>query len=99
MPALSCAASYPHGPGPSPLTHSARRLQCLRARDDLDELLRDHGLARAVVELRLALDHVAGVAGGVVHGAHAGALLGGRVLEKRAKDLDREVARQEAFED
>src|SRR5215204_2887545 len=58
----------------------------LGARDDFDQFLGDHRLTRAVVELRLLPDHVARVAGGVVHGAHARALLGGGVLEKRAED-------------
>src|SRR3954453_15667488 len=71
----------------------------LGARDDFDEFLGDHGLTRAVVELRLLLDHVAGIAGRVVHGAHAGALLGGGVLDQRAEDLDRDVARQQRLED
>src|SRR4051812_3146874 len=85
---------------PRPFSSNTLRadLQRLGARDDLDQLLRDHGLAGAVVELRLALDHVTGVAGRVVHGAHARALFGGRILEERPEDLDREVARQEALE-
>src|SRR3954471_9068523 len=75
-----------------------RSLERLGARDDLDQFLGDLGLARAVVERRLLLDHVAGVAGGVVHGAHARALLGRRVLEEGAEDLDREIARKQALE-
>src|SRR4051794_501579 len=77
---------------------SLSSLERLGARDDLDQFLGDLGLARAVVERRLLLDHVAGVAGGVVHGAHARALLGGRVLEEGAEDLDREIARKQALE-
>ena len=45
------------------------------------------------------LDHVARVAGRVVHGAHARALLRGGVFEQCAEDLRRDVARQELGED
>src|SRR6188472_2806142 len=48
----------------------------LGARDDLDEFGGDRGLARAVVDDGQPVDHVAGVAGGVVHRAHPRALLG-----------------------
>src|SRR5262249_21055508 len=51
-------------------------LQRLGAGDDLDQLLGDVGLALAVVADRQLVDHVAGVAGGAVHRAHARALLG-----------------------
>ena len=64
-----------------------------------DEFLGDHGLTRAVVDLRLLLDHLARVARGGIHGTGACALLGGRVLEERAEHLDGEVARQERVED
>ena len=77
----------------------ASRLERLGARDDLDQFLGDLRLALAVVADRQPVDHVAGVARGVVHGAHLGALLGGGVLEQRAEDLDRDVARQEVGED
>ena len=40
------------------------------ARDDFDQFLGDHRLTRAVVDHRLLLDHLAGIAGRVVHGAH-----------------------------
>src|SRR5919202_3802805 len=69
------------------------------ARDDLDEFLGDHGLARAVVEQRELADHLAGVARGVVHGGHAGALLAGGVFEQRAEDLHGDGARQELGQD
>ena len=52
--------------------------------------LRDRGLARAVVVERQPVDHVARVAGRVVHGRHPRALLGGRVLQQRPEDLGRE---------
>ena len=57
--------------------HSER----LGARNDLDEFLGDHRLARPVVEDRLLLDHLAGVSGRRVHGAHLGAHLGRHILE------------------
>src|SRR5918911_460067 len=66
-------------------------LQRLRTRDDLDQLLRDHGLARAVVAHREPVDHIARVAGRAVHRAHARALLGGGILEQPPKHLCRGV--------
>ena len=57
------------------------------------------GLAGPVVVERQAVDHVAGVAGGVVHRGHARALLAGRVLEQRGEDLHRDVARQQLGQD
>ena len=61
----------------------------LGAGDDLDQFLGDNRLARAVIGERLLLDHLAGVAGGVVHRGHAGALLGGGVLHQRADNATR----------
>src|SRR5262245_6449236 len=90
------APSLGYGLRPNP-TYIAS--QCLRARDDLDQLLGDHGLARAVVAQGQLVDHLAGVAGGAVHGAHARALLGGGVLEQAAEDLSGDVARQEIVQD
>src|SRR3712207_6199900 len=75
------------------------RSERLRARDDLDEFLGDLRLAGAVVVEGEALDHVAGVARGVVHGGHLRAAEGGRVFEQRAEDLHREVARQKILQD
>ena len=49
--------------------------------------------------MRQAVDHVAGIAGGVVHGAHARALLRCRVLEQRLEDLHGDVERQKLGED
>src|SRR2546423_232708 len=63
---------------PAPCTSSQR----LRPGDDLDQLLGDHGLAGAVVLERLRPDHLAGVAGGVVHAAHARAPRGRGVLSQ-----------------
>src|SRR3712207_285622 len=63
--------------------------------DDLDQLLGDVGLSRAVVVERQLVDHLAGVARGVVHRRHARALLARRALQDGAVDLDGEVARQQ----
>ena len=71
----------------------------LRAGDDLDQFLGDHRLAGAVVGERLLADHLAGVAGGVVHRRHLRAVERRRVLDERAENLHREIARQELFED
>src|SRR3954453_22833270 len=49
---------------------ACRRLHRLGAGDDFDQLLGDHGLTGSVVDQGLLADHVAGVAGGVVHRAH-----------------------------
>src|ERR1700710_2985196 len=78
---------------------SPKLLERLGAGDDLDQLLGDHGLAGAVVDQRLLADHVAGVAGGVVHRAHLGAVERGVVFQQRAKYLYREIARQQAAQD
>jgi len=59
----------------------------------------DHRLARAVISKCLLADHFAGVAGGVVHRAHARALLGSGVFQERAEYLDRQIARQQVAED
>ena len=56
------------------------KLERLGAGNDLDQLLGDHRLARAVILQRQPPDHVAGVAGRIVHGTHARALLRSRVL-------------------
>src|SRR6185437_5767871 len=74
-------------------------LKRLGAGDDLDQLLGDVGLAGAVVGHRQPVDHVAGIAGGVVHRGHARALFARRVFEKGGVELDREVARQELGQD
>src|SRR3546814_14669201 len=76
---------------------SGRRpvLEGLGAGDDLDQLLGDGGLTRPVVGQRQLVDHLAGVAGRVVHRGHPRALLARRALHQRLIDLDRQVARQE----
>src|ERR1700736_1384962 len=69
--------------------------QCFRARDDLDQFLGDHRLARAVVRQRLLANHFAGVAGGIVHRAHLRAVERRVVFEQRTKDLHGEILRQQ----
>src|SRR5262249_11509914 len=58
-------------PVPSPRLLYDSISQRLGAGDDLDQLLGDHGLARAVHAQGQLVDHLAGIAGGAVHGAHA----------------------------
>ena len=69
------------------------------ARDDFDQFLGDLRLTRAVVDQRLLADHFTGVARRVVHRAHLRAVERGVVLEQRAENLDRKVARQKTGED
>src|SRR3954465_6636109 len=59
----------------------------LGAGDDLDQLLGDLGLTGSVVDLGLLADHFAGVAGGVVHGAHLRAIERGVVFQQRTEKL------------
>src|SRR6266446_11390 len=70
-----------------------------RARDDLDQFLRDHGLAGAVVLQSQAVEDITGVAGCRIHGTHSRALFRGCVFQERAEDLHRDVARQQIGED
>src|SRR3989440_825887 len=74
-------------------------LHCLGAGDDFDQLLGDLGLTGSVVNQGLLADHVAGVAGGVVHRTHLRAVERGVVFQERAEDLHREIARQQARQD
>src|SRR5580692_1787560 len=74
-------------------------LQSFGAGDDLDQFLGDHRLAGAVVSERLLADHLAGVAGGVVHRRHLRAVERRGVLDECAENLHREIARQEFLED
>src|SRR6202035_268647 len=77
----------------------AAPLDRLGAGDDFNQLLGDHGLTGSVVDQGLLADHVAGVAGGVVHRAHLRAVERGVVFQQRAEDLHREIARQQAGQD
>src|SRR5687767_5755589 len=60
------------------------KLERFRARDDFDELGGDDRLALAVVLYRQPVDHVAGVARGVVHRGHLRSVEAGLVLEQSA---------------
>ena len=60
----------------------------LGAGDDLDQFPGDVRLPSPVVVLAQSLDHVAGVAGGVVHRGHPRAVLTGRTLEQCPIYLD-----------
>mmetsp|Transcript_1538 Transcript_1538/g.4991 ORF Transcript_1538/g.4991 Transcript_1538/m.4991 type:complete len:422 (+) Transcript_1538:32-1297(+) len=70
-----------------------------RAGDDLEDLLRDAGLADAVVRLGEGLLEVLGVVGRRLHGLHAARELGRDGLLERAEDLAVEVEREDAVED
>src|SRR5262249_24143059 len=78
---------------------SKSALDRLSAGDDLNQLLRDVGLAGPVVNQGLLADHFACVARRAVHRAHLRAIERGVVLQQCAEDLHREVARQQAAED
>src|SRR5664280_792090 len=78
---------------------SPRLSERLGAGDDFNQLLGDHRLAGSIVDQGLLADHVAGVAGGVVHRAHLRAVERGVVLQQRAEDLHREIARQQRGQD
>src|SRR6185312_740183 len=71
----------------------------LGAGDDFDEFLGDRRLSRAVVRGVEPVDHLAGVARGVVHRRHARTLLTRAVLQQRGEDLHREIARQQITQD
>src|SRR5580692_1534113 len=68
----------------------------LGAGDDFNQLLGDHRLTGSIVDQGLLANHVAGVAGGIVHRAHLRAVERGVVFQQCAEDLDRQVARQQA---
>src|SRR6202167_1760124 len=74
-------------------------LQSFGAGDDLDQFLGDHRLAGAVVGERRLADQPARVTGGVVHRRHLRAVERRRVLDERAENLHREIARQKLFQD
>src|SRR6202011_2700067 len=85
---LAMSPKFPCGPS-----------QRLGARDDLDQLLGDGRLTRAVVVEGEAIDHLSGIAGGTVHRRHPRTLLARRVLEQCRIDLHRQVLRQQLRED
>src|SRR6266536_3360702 len=96
--ALAMWSSLPFRVSSRRFPEQRHRLECFSARDDLDQFLGDHRLARAIVDQRLLADHVAGIARRVVHRAHLGAVERRVVLEQRAEDLHREIGRQQLGE-
>src|SRR5438128_2169651 len=80
-------------------TSAALRIQGVRSGDDLEDLLRDLRLPRAVHLERQRVDELAGALRRASHRRHARALLGGRRLEQRAVELRLEVDREQAGED
>src|ERR1700677_674637 len=64
----------------------------------LYNFFRDLGLARAIHYQGQRIDHIAGVAGGRIHGGHAGGVLGSYGLKERVKNLNADVLRQNALE-
>src|SRR5262245_32934632 len=78
------------------LSLSSKRLG---AGDDFNEFLGDVGLPLPIVAQRQFVDHIASIAGGAVHGAHARALFGGGILQKAAEYLAGDIARQQLAQD
>src|SRR5579862_2744123 len=66
-----------------------------RAGDDFDQFLGDLRLTGAIDLDRVAIDHLARVARGAVHGGHLRTLEAGVAFQKRTVDLHRQVARQQ----
>src|SRR6266446_1100401 len=85
---LAMSPNFPCGPS-----------QRLGAGDDLDQLLGDGRLTRAVVVEGEAIDHLSGIAGRIVHRRHPRTLLARRVFEQCRVDLHRQVLRQQLSED
>src|SRR5262245_25387941 len=84
----------------SPFPNCERRgLESLGAGNDLDEFRGDRRLARAVHLQGDPLDHVAGVAAGVVHRGHLRAIEARSVLQQHAEDLHGDVAWQQIGQD
>src|SRR5579871_3877214 len=75
------------------------RSERLGAGDDLNQLLGDLGLASAIIAQVQGLDHIAGVARGVVHGRHLSSGEASLGFKQRRKDLGAEIARQKRLED
>src|SRR6202050_5559538 len=63
----------------------------LVAGDDFNQLLGDHRLTGSVVDQGLLADHVAGIAGGVVHRAHLRAVERGVVFQQGTEHLHRQI--------
>src|SRR6266571_1819878 len=70
-----------------------------RSRDDLDDLLGDRGLADLVHVEGQAVDHVARIVRGRVHGGHPRGVLRGRRFEQRVPDVGLHVLGEDPRED
>src|SRR5882672_6468613 len=81
------------------VSNAARRSDRLGAGDDFNQLLGDHRLTGAIVNQGLLADHVAGIAGRVVHRAHLRAVERSVVFQQPAEDLHRQIARQQTCQD
>src|SRR6185295_6771130 len=81
------------------LLHPSLSSKRLGAGDDFNEFLSDVGLPLPVVAQRQFLDHVAGIARGAVHGAHARPLFGGGILQQAAENLAGDIARHQLAQD
>src|SRR3546814_10811648 len=68
------------------------------ARNDFNEFSGDRGLTRAIVLDRELVDQIASVACRIVHRCHRGTLLGCRIFQQRAENLDGHVTRQQCGE-
>src|SRR3954462_7252534 len=75
------------------------RLERFGAGDDLDQLLGDLRLACTVILLGEGGDHVAGIAGRIVHRGHLRGVEAGLVFQRGREDLGRDVARQQLGKD
>ena len=73
-------------------------LESRSARNDLDEFACDHGLSRAIVVQSQALDHLASVLCGILHGAHTGAHFGRGVFFETVVDQRGQLILLVAFE-
>src|SRR5690606_25983088 len=73
-------------------------LERFRARNDFDEFFGDLGLTLAIIAQLQLSDHVAGVTGRIVHGGHLRTVEGGIVFEQRPQHLNRDIARQQVFD-
>src|SRR3546814_10038286 len=72
-----------------------RVLEGFCARNDFNEFSGDRGLTRAIVLDRGLVDQIASVACRIVHRCHRGTLLGCRIFQQRAENLDGHVTRSE----
>src|SRR6266568_4133186 len=100
-------SSTPH-PIPPPVGGGERRTSVCsarssgggaRSRDDLDDLLGDRGLPDLVHVEGQAVDHVARIVRGRVHGGHPRGVLRGRRFEQRVPDVGLHVLGEDPRED